>query len=89
MIMKSENNRGRVNGSEVEKVDEKEHGIINTYLLLWKVVKLPAVVSLIGILLTVKVNIEVCERERAEFFAINYTLMLAFLLRLDLQLLIQ
>ena len=54
MIMKSEKTRTRINGSAADK-EEIEHGIINTYLLLWKVIKLPAVVSLIGILLTVKV----------------------------------
>ena len=36
--------------------DEPEYGVVGTYKLLWRIIQLPAVVSLIVILLTVKVG---------------------------------
>ena len=47
-ILKSENKMSPASG-------EKEHGIVETYHLLWKIVKLPSAKSLIVILLTCKV----------------------------------
>lgn len=36
--------------------EEEEHGILQTYRLLFKIIQLPSVLSLISILLTVKVS---------------------------------
>lgn len=54
MILKHEN----ASSNNVSVEENGQHSIMDTYLLLWKIVKLPTVMSLIGILLTVKVRFD-------------------------------
>ena len=56
MIFKRENATPAITSSVPEDGEEPEQGIVDTYKLLFRIVRLPSVLSLISILLTVKVE---------------------------------
>ena len=57
MVLKKETDRSTQEKSEDGATEGEIEGIVETYMLLWKIVRLPSVGKLILILLTAKVGV--------------------------------